>query len=62
MDGRVRITLALDWFDASQGGGALRSLSEYGWIMPSAATHALTVGAAGGLTIGMMTRTRPALI
>ncbi len=36
---------------------ALRSLAELGWIAPSIATHALTVGAAGGLIIGMMTRT-----
>ncbi|MCE9659581.1 MAG: NnrS family protein [Burkholderiales bacterium] len=36
---------------------ALRSLAEMGWIALSIATHALTVGAAGGLIIGMMTRT-----
>ncbi len=36
---------------------ALRSLSELGWVNPSAAVHALSVGAAGGLIIGMMTRT-----
>ena len=36
---------------------ALRVLSAYGSVMPSAATHALTVGAVGGLIIGMMTRT-----
>ncbi len=36
---------------------ALRALSELG-VMPSPlATHALTIGAIGGLTIGMMTRT-----
>lgn len=35
----------------------LRSLAEWGWVMPSLATHALTVGAVGGLVIGMMTRT-----
>jgi uncharacterized protein involved in response to NO len=35
----------------------LRGLSELGWIANSVATHALTVGAIGGLTIGMMTRT-----
>ena len=35
----------------------LRGLGELGWIAPSLATHALTVGAAGGLIIGMMTRT-----
>ena len=37
---------------------ALRALAEMGWwATPSAAIHALTVGAAGGLIIGMMTRT-----
>ena len=36
---------------------ALRALAAAGWIIPSAATHALTVGAVGGLVIGMMTRT-----
>jgi uncharacterized protein involved in response to NO len=36
---------------------ALRALSQVGWVAPSIATHALTVGAAGGLIIGMMTRT-----
>lgn len=36
---------------------ALRALAQIGWIAPSLATHALTVGAAGGLIIGMMTRT-----
>ncbi len=36
---------------------ALRALAAAGWIQPSAATHALTVGAIGGLIIGMMTRT-----
>ena len=36
---------------------ALRGLAEAGWVIPSLATHALTVGAIGGLTIGMMTRT-----
>lgn len=35
----------------------LRGLAELGWITPSAAIHALTVGAIGGLIIGMMTRT-----
>ena len=35
----------------------LRALSMLGWVPPSAATHALTVGAIGGLVIGMMTRT-----
>jgi uncharacterized protein involved in response to NO len=36
---------------------ALRALAEAGQVAPSLATHALTVGAAGGLIIGMMTRT-----
>ena len=36
---------------------ALRATAELGWTTPSAATHALTAGAAGGLVIGMMTRT-----
>ena len=36
---------------------ALRGAAQLGWISPSVATHALTVGAAGGLIIGMMTRT-----
>mgnify|MGYP001627329993 CR=1 FL=1 len=36
---------------------ALRALAVAGWTSPSAATHALTVGAIGGLVIGMMTRT-----
>ena len=36
---------------------ALRALAEAGVVVPSLATHALTVGAAGGLIIGMMTRT-----
>ena len=35
----------------------LRACAELGWIASSIATHALTVGAVGGLTIGMMTRT-----
>ena len=35
----------------------LRGLAELGWVTSSTATHALTVGAAGGLIIGMMTRT-----
>ena len=35
----------------------LRSLGELGLVAPSLAVHALTVGAAGGLIIGMMTRT-----
>lgn len=35
----------------------LRALAELGWVPPSLATHALTVGAIGGLVIGMMTRT-----
>lgn len=36
---------------------ALRAAAYTGWIAASAATHALTVGAIGGLVIGMMTRT-----
>ncbi|HEX7891647.1 MAG TPA: NnrS family protein [Ramlibacter sp.] len=36
---------------------ALRALAAIGWLPSSAATHALTVGAIGGLVIGMMTRT-----
>jgi uncharacterized protein involved in response to NO len=36
---------------------ALRALAGYGFALPSLATHALTVGAIGGLTLGMMTRT-----
>lgn len=35
----------------------LRALSEFGWVSSSLSAHALTVGAAGGLIIGMMTRT-----
>lgn len=35
----------------------LRALAEAGWIADSSAIHALTVGAIGGLTLGMMTRT-----
>ena len=35
---------------------ALRAAAELGWSSASAATHALTVGAIGGLVIGMMTR------
>jgi uncharacterized protein involved in response to NO len=36
---------------------ALRALAELGAVPSSSATHALTVGAIGGLIIGMMTRT-----
>jgi uncharacterized protein involved in response to NO len=36
---------------------ALRGLAGFGLASPSLATHALTVGAIGGLTLGMMTRT-----
>jgi uncharacterized protein involved in response to NO len=35
----------------------LRGAAVLGWVPSSAAAHALTVGAAGGLIIGMMTRT-----
>jgi uncharacterized protein involved in response to NO len=36
---------------------ALRALAGAGWLPESNAVHALTVGAIGGLTLGMMTRT-----
>lgn len=36
---------------------ALRAFAAAGLVAPSVATHALTVGAIGGLIIGMMTRT-----
>ncbi len=36
---------------------ALRAAAQMGWVAPSLATHALTVGAAGGLIVAMMTRT-----
>lgn len=36
---------------------AMRSAVALGWPAASAATHALTVGAIGGLTVAMMTRT-----
>jgi uncharacterized protein involved in response to NO len=36
---------------------ALRVAAEMGWIAPNLATHALTVGLIGALTLGMMTRT-----
>ncbi|MEO7055784.1 MAG: NnrS family protein [Caldimonas sp.] len=36
---------------------ALRAGAAMGWVAPSIAVHALTVGAAGVLIIGMMTRT-----
>ena len=36
---------------------AMRGMSELGLVSDSLAVHALTVGAIGGLTIGMMTRT-----
>lgn len=35
----------------------LRAAAALGWLAPSAATHALTVGAIGGLIMGMITRT-----
>jgi len=35
---------------------ALRAAAGFGWVPPGLATHALTVGAIGGLTLGMMTR------
>ncbi|RZL93727.1 MAG: NnrS family protein [Variovorax sp.] len=46
--------LAYAWIPAHL---ALRVLALNGWVSPSLATHALTVGAAGGLIIGMMVRT-----
>jgi uncharacterized protein involved in response to NO len=36
---------------------ALRAAAQLGWLTPSIAVHALTVGGVGGLTLGMMTRT-----
>jgi uncharacterized protein involved in response to NO len=36
---------------------ALRALAGFDVVSPALATHALTVGAIGGLTLGMMTRT-----
>jgi uncharacterized protein involved in response to NO len=36
---------------------ALRAGAQWGWVPASLATHALTVGAAGGLIVAMMTRT-----
>lgn len=36
---------------------ALRAAGLMGWLSPTLAVHALTVGAVGGLVIGMMTRT-----
>jgi uncharacterized protein involved in response to NO len=36
---------------------ALRAISDLGWLAETFSIHALTVGAIGGLTIGMMTRT-----
>jgi len=35
----------------------LRLLSEFGWVSSSIALHAMTTGAIGTLTVGMMTRT-----
>jgi uncharacterized protein involved in response to NO len=35
----------------------LRGVSGLGWLAESYAVHALTTGAIGGLTLGMMTRT-----
>lgn len=37
-------------------GLALRAASGVGWLAPSLAAHALTIGAVGGLTLGMMAR------
>ena len=36
---------------------ALRAMTEAGWVASSISTHALTAGAIGTLTLGMMTRT-----
>jgi len=36
---------------------AMRAAAAAGWLASSSAVHALTVGAVGGLVIGMMTRT-----
>ena len=36
---------------------ALRAAAELGWIVPSLATHALTLGVIGTITLGMITRT-----
>jgi uncharacterized protein involved in response to NO len=36
---------------------AFRALAAVGWVPEPLATHALTIGAIGGLTLGMMTRT-----
>jgi len=36
---------------------ALRAMAAMDWVSSSAATHALTTGAVGGMVIGMMTRT-----
>jgi uncharacterized protein involved in response to NO len=36
---------------------ALRALAAVGWVPEPLATHALAIGAIGGLTLGMMTRT-----
>lgn len=36
---------------------ALRGAAQLGWVSASVAAHALTAGAVGGLTLGMMTRT-----
>ena len=35
---------------------ALRALAGFGYVSPTVAMHALTVGAIGGMTLGMMTR------
>jgi uncharacterized protein involved in response to NO len=36
---------------------ALRAAAAFEWIAPGLATHALTIGVIGGMTLGMMTRT-----
>jgi uncharacterized protein involved in response to NO len=35
---------------------ALRAAAGFDWVTPSLATHALTIGGIGGMTLGMMTR------
>jgi len=35
----------------------LRTMAAMSWVAPSVAQHALTVGAIGGMVVGMMTRT-----
>ncbi|MFG6465333.1 NnrS family protein [Roseateles sp. BYS87W] len=46
--------LAYAWVPVHLG---LRAAAAFGWVPASLGTHALTVGAVGGLVIGMITRT-----